>query len=92
MLPIAKAADNLVTLKAAAKLSFEAYIGLVSHKELVTALGGLRWMTRTYFQPDLNFLEDAGNGRIDDWLVIVPLKGTPEWREDASWPRAPERL
>ena len=73
MLPIAKAADDLVTLKAAAKISFEAYIGLISHKELVTALGALRWMTRTYFQPDLNFLEDAGNGRIDDWLVIVPL-------------------
>jgi Z1 domain len=73
MLPIANAADDLVTLKAAAKISFEAYIGLVSHKELVTALGALRWMTRTYFQPDLNFLEDASNGRIDDWLVIVPL-------------------
>ena len=73
MLPIAKAADNLVTLKALARLSFEAYTGLVSHKELVTALGGLRWMSPTYFQPDLNFLEEAGNGRIDDWLVIIPL-------------------
>jgi hypothetical protein len=73
MIPVAKAADDLVTLKAAAKLSFEAYTGLVSHKELVTALGGLHWMTHTYFQPDLNFLEEAGNGRIDDWLVIVPL-------------------
>jgi hypothetical protein len=73
MIPVAKAADHLVTLKASAKLSFEAYIGLVCHKELVTALGGLRWMTHTYFQPDLNFLEEAGNGRIDDWFVIVPL-------------------
>lgn len=73
MLPIAKAADDLVTLKAAAKVSFEAYIGLVSHKELLTALGGLRWMTPTYFQPDLNFLDEVDNGRIDDWLVIVPL-------------------
>ena len=73
MLSIAQAANDLVTLKASAKLSFEAYTGLVSHKELVTALGDLRWMTHTYFQPDLNFLEEAGNGRIDDWLVIVPL-------------------
>ena len=73
MIPVAKAADDLVTLMATAKLSFEAYIGLVSQKELVTALGGLRWMTHTYFQPDLNFLEEASNGRIDDWFVIVPL-------------------
>ena len=73
MLPIARAAENLATLKAAARISFEAYTGLVSHKELVTALGELRWMTHTYFQPDLNFLEEAGNGRIDDWFAIVPL-------------------
>jgi hypothetical protein len=73
MLPIAKAADDLVTLKSAAKLSFESYIGLVPHKELVTALGALSWMTHTYFEPDLKFLEETGPGHIDDWLVIVPL-------------------
>jgi hypothetical protein len=73
MLPIVKAATGLVTLKASAKLSFEAYTGLVSHKELVTALGDLRWMTPAYFQPDFHFLEEASNGRIDDWFVIVPL-------------------
>jgi Z1 domain len=73
MLPITKVADDLVTLKAAVKLSFEAYIGLVSHRQLLTALGGMRWMNHTYFRPDLNFLEEADNGRIEDWLVIVPL-------------------
>lgn len=73
MLPIAKAASDLVTLKATAAVSFEAYIGLVSQKELVTTFDGLRWMTPSYFRPDLNFLEEAGDGHIDDWLVIVPL-------------------
>jgi hypothetical protein len=73
MLPIANAADVLVTLKASAKVSFEAYAGVVAHKALLTAFGGLRWMTNTYFQPDLNFLDEAGDGRIEDWLVIVPL-------------------
>ena len=73
MLPIAKAAANPVTFRGAATRPFEAYIGLVPHKELVTALGDLRWMTSAYFKPDLNFLEEAGDGRIDDWLVIVPL-------------------
>ena len=73
MLPIAKAAADLVTFRVAATRPFEAYIGLVPHKELVTALGDLRWMTPAYFKPDLHFLEEAGDGRIDDWLVIVPL-------------------
>lgn len=72
MLPIAKAAGELVTLKATPKVSFDAYTGLVTHYELVTALSSVHWMSPAYFQPDLNFLEE-GKGRIDDWLVIVPL-------------------
>lgn len=74
MLPIAKAADEFTALKATPRVSFEAHIGLISHGKLVTALVGLHWMTPAYFQPDLNFLEETGKGRIDDWLVIVPLK------------------
>jgi hypothetical protein len=32
-------------------------------------------MTPLYFRPDLKFLEEeTDKGRIDDWLVIVPLK------------------
>ena len=74
MLPIFGAATELRELKAAAKVSFEAYTGVVTHTDLLSALGDLRWMTPTYFQPDLNFLEEAGKtGRINDWLVIVPL-------------------
>jgi hypothetical protein len=74
MLPVAKAADDLVVLKATPKVSFQAYTGLICHGELVTVLGGLHWMTPSYFQPDLNFLKETGKGLIDDWLVIVPLK------------------
>lgn len=75
MLPIAKAATELVSFKAAAKVSFEAYVGLTSHDVLLAALDGLHWMTPGYFQPDLNFLVDIGKeGRIDDWLVVVPLQ------------------
>ena len=75
MLPIAKAATKLAQFKAAARVSFEAYTGCVSHEDLLTALGELRWMTPTYFRPDYNFLEETGEkGRIDDWLVILPLQ------------------
>jgi hypothetical protein len=74
MLPIFGAATELRELKAAAKVSFEAYTGVVAHTDLLNSLGDLHWMTPTYFQPDLNFLEEAGKeGRINDWLVIVPL-------------------
>jgi Z1 domain len=74
MLPIATAAIELGTFKAAAKVSFEAYAGCISHGGLLTALGGLHWMTPAYLQPDFRFLEEAGEkGRIDDWLVILPL-------------------
>jgi hypothetical protein len=74
MLPIFAAATELRELKAAAKVSFKAYTGVVTHTDLLSALGDLRWMTPTYFQPDLNFLEEAGKEeRINDWLVIVPL-------------------
>jgi Z1 domain len=82
MLPVVKTASDLVTLKASARLSFEAYIGLVSHKELLTALGDLRWMTAAYFQPDLSFLKETDDGRINDWLAIVPL--TKEHRSTAK--------
>jgi hypothetical protein len=82
MLPIASAAVDVVTLKAAAKLSFEAFIGMTSHEALVTALGDLRWMSQTYFRPDLRFLKEMGNGRIDDWLVIVPL--TSDYLNDSK--------
>jgi hypothetical protein len=75
MLPVAKAAANLVTLRASERVSFEAYTGLVAHSALLAALSGLHWMTPRYFQPDLTFLEESGKkGRIDDWFVIVPLR------------------
>ena len=74
MLPIFKAATELGALKATTKVSFNAYTGVVTHSELLGALSGLHWMTSTYFQPDLNFLDEAGKkGRINDWLVILPL-------------------
>ena len=75
MLPVVKAATELVMFKAAAKVSFEAYVGCVPHGDLLTALSGLHWMTPAYFQPDFRFLEETGEkGRIDDWLVILPLQ------------------
>jgi hypothetical protein len=79
MLPVFKAATELRSLKATARVSFEAYTGVVSHSTLLGALSDLIWMTPTYFQPDLNFLEEMGKKeRINDWLVIVPLQADHE--------------
>jgi hypothetical protein len=74
MLPIAQAANNLVELKATPKVVFDAYTGVIAHSELLTALDGLHWMTSEYFEPDLNFLREIGNGRLKDWMVIIPLR------------------
>jgi hypothetical protein len=67
------AADIRVKLTVGPRLSFQAYAGFESHDTLVAALGKLRWMREGYFKPDLNFLTEAGRGRIHDWLVLVPL-------------------
>ena len=71
--PIAAAADTLITLKGGPRVSFDAYIGLVSHKNLIDALAGLRWITDDYFKPDLAFLAELGSEQVQDWAVIVPL-------------------
>lgn len=67
-------ADELAAFRATASSTFEAYMGLTAHKDLVAALRQLRWMTAGYFRPDLNFLEELSSGSVADWLVIVPLR------------------
>lgn len=74
MLPIAKRADQVDFLKSSGTVSFEAHTGIIPHGDLVSILNSLHWMSPTYFTPDLNFLKEAGSGRIDDWLIIIPMR------------------
>ena len=92
MLPIFGAATELRELKAAAKVSFQAYTGVVTHTDLLSALSDLHWMTSTYFQPDLNFLEEAGKEGTDKRLArdSSAAQGPREQRGHASRTRTPQ--
>jgi hypothetical protein len=72
--PTVALADELAAFKVTANTTFDAYVGLTAHENLVAALRQLRWMTEGYFQPDLNFLEELRSGGVTDWLVVVPLR------------------
>ncbi|WP_326787540.1 Z1 domain-containing protein [Streptomyces sp. NBC_00151] len=55
---------------------YDARVGTVSHKDLLTVLCDLRWSVPERFSPHLQFLLDAGQGpgTIDDWFVIAPMQ------------------
>ncbi|MCX4400474.1 Z1 domain-containing protein [Streptomyces sp. NBC_01764] len=55
---------------------YDARVGTVSHKDLLTVLCDLRWSVPEQFSPHLEFLLDAGRepGTIDDWFVIAPTQ------------------
>ncbi|MFE6549079.1 Z1 domain-containing protein [Streptomyces sp. NPDC057746] len=55
---------------------YDARVGTVSHKDLLTVLCDLRWSVPEQFSPHLEFLLDAGReaGAIEDWFVIAPMQ------------------
>lgn len=52
--------------------SYTAKIATVSHHEMITILGALKWRTPDVFQPDLAWLRSLTAGQIDDWVAILP--------------------
>ncbi|MET9383428.1 Z1 domain-containing protein [Streptomyces sp. NPDC002928] len=57
---------------------YDARVGTVSHKDLLTVLCDLRWSVPEQFSPHLEFLLNAGRepGTIDDWFVIAPMQAS----------------
>ncbi|MFC8081353.1 Z1 domain-containing protein [Streptomyces sp. NPDC057340] len=55
---------------------YDARVGTVSHKDLLTVLCDLRWSAPAQFAPHLEFLLDAARegSTIDDWCVIAPMQ------------------
>jgi hypothetical protein len=81
MSPLLAAASTKVTFlvpqsPSAKASSFEAFMGLVDHTTLLTALAALRWIVDDYFEPDLNFLRELGEDAVEDWAVILPQGGS----------------
>jgi hypothetical protein len=76
--PIAAAANALVQFKNAQGLEagatrFDAFVGAVSHADLIIALKSYEWLTLDYFVPNLAYLREIGDlGQVSDWVVILP--------------------
>ncbi|MFE6491985.1 Z1 domain-containing protein [Streptomyces sp. NPDC057748] len=68
--------DAAVSLCVDGSPPYDARVGTVSHKDLLTVLCDLRWSAPEQFSPHLEFLMDAGreSGTIDDWYVIAPMQ------------------
>ncbi|MFV5994587.1 Z1 domain-containing protein [Streptomyces sp. NPDC056231] len=68
--------DAPVSLCVDGSPQYDARVGTVSHKDLLTVLCDLRWSAPEQFSPHLEFLLDAGRepGTIDDWYVIAPMQ------------------
>lgn len=78
LVPLAAAAITLAQFKVAANRqagnnTFAAYVGLVSHADLMRALDAHEWAPAESFKPHLEYLKEIGNaGQVDDWSVILP--------------------
>lgn len=71
MLPLMKAASELVTLPVDGSQSYSAYVGTVSQSDFSRALCALRWTTKGYYAPDIQYVIERESD-ITDWLVILP--------------------
>ncbi|MFE4753578.1 Z1 domain-containing protein [Streptomyces mirabilis] len=72
-----------VSLGVDGSLPYDARVGTVSHKELLTVLCDLRWSVPEQFSPHLEFLLDAEREArtIDDWFVIAPMQTSARGNE-----------
>ncbi len=62
---------------------FDARLGTVSHRDLLTVLCDLRWSIPEQFSPHLEFLLGAGQEpvTIDDWVVVTPMQTSARGNE-----------
>ncbi|GAA3462118.1 Z1 domain-containing protein [Saccharothrix longispora] len=75
LVPLLKAARD-VTYPTGGGRTFEAFLGEVSHQEMLSALGGLEWATPETFVPDLAWLTSLSEEVIDRWDVMLPQQKT----------------
>ncbi|MFI6041393.1 Z1 domain-containing protein [Nocardia sp. NPDC051321] len=50
---------------------FGAFVGTVTHNEMMCALEGLTWAYSDTFAPDVNWLRSLKD-RIDNWRIVIP--------------------
>jgi hypothetical protein len=69
-LPLLAAAKDLKELGSGPM--FSAFVGTVTHAEMLDVLGQLKWAHERTFAPDLAWLRGLKNDQIIDWRVVLP--------------------
>ncbi|MFD2417304.1 Z1 domain-containing protein [Amycolatopsis pigmentata] len=72
MLPLIETATQRARFKLSKARDYPAYIGLLPHAALISALDALRWADNDNFAPDLRWLKTLTPQQIEDWAIIVP--------------------
>ncbi|PZS31505.1 MAG: hypothetical protein DLM61_08445 [Pseudonocardiales bacterium] len=74
-LPILDAAQRIECFNVpGARTTYQARIAIVDHRDLLTVLGGLTWLGRDTFQPELAWLRSLTHDQLDRWVVILPYQ------------------
>ncbi|MFC3449526.1 Z1 domain-containing protein [Amycolatopsis speibonae] len=69
--PLLEAAKDLVSLSGKQR-TFDAFLGEVSHQEMVSVLSALEWATPDKFTADLAWISSLTEKVIDRWDVMLP--------------------
>ncbi|MCP2169149.1 Z1 domain-containing protein [Goodfellowiella coeruleoviolacea] len=73
--PLLKAAQKVVSLPAGNR-TFEAFLGEVSHQEMVSVLSELKWARPDTFTADLAWIASLREEVIDRWDIMLPQQKT----------------
>ena len=72
MKALLEAANAKTTFLMSSARPFEAFYGIVSHAELISALRELRWAPEDHFAADFRWLEGLSAGQINAWIIMLP--------------------
>ncbi|WP_143267743.1 Z1 domain-containing protein [Amycolatopsis alba] len=70
--PLLAAASDRTSFSDKGGSSFDAFVGTVSHTDMVAVLSKLTWANPMTFKPDLVWISRLGPDVITDWRVVVP--------------------
>lgn len=52
--------------------SFDCFVGMVDHSQMVDTLAQLSWAPTDHFAADLTWLRRLGDTQIRDWVIVLP--------------------
>jgi len=70
--PLVAVAITTTHFQQSARKTFAAFVGVVSHADLLAALKALVWSPADHFEADLAWLANLKSSQIEDWVVLLP--------------------